>query len=281
MTRSMKHVLLVAALSVGLSAPVASAGVFDDIAVGLGALNFDLRGQHNFLSGGADFAALTQFQGNPLDFGAGDLTLNGPLSFEVSTGNRFVNTLDISFQTALTSDLASSPLTYEFNADMCGQETNVLGSVLIDSNLSLNEFGCYKLDLQYSSRQTVANDGRFNDDSITNDFDLGPISVQGNIFIDAFALLLDPILTRDGRENPFAPYTAQAQLEEATLKARELAASGIVDEPATAGASLLPGLGVQSASGLSYAVPEPMTLTLAAIGLAVITAKPLRRRFLD
>ena len=281
MTRSIKHVLLVAALSVGMSASLASAGVFEDIAIGLDALNFDLQGQHNFLSGGADFAALTQFQGNPLDFGVGDLTLSGPLSFEVSTGDRFINTLDISFQTALTSDLASSPLAYEFNTDICGQETNVLGSVLIDSNLSLNEFGCYKLDLQYSSRQTVTNRGQINDDTYTNDFDLGPVSVQGNIFIDAFALLLDPIFTRNGRENPFAPYTAQAQLEAANLKARELAASGIVGEPATAGASLLPGFETQAASGLRYAVPEPMTLTLAAIGLAVITAKPLRRRFFD
>jgi len=278
MTRSVKHVLLVAALSIGLSAPAASAGVFEDIAVGLGALNFDLRGQNNFLSGGADFAALTQFQGNRLDFGVGDLTMNGPISFEVSTGERFVNTLDISFQTALSSDLASTPLTYEFNADICGQETNVLGSMLIDSNLSLNEFGCYKLDLQYSSRQTVGNDGRFNDDSLTNDFDLGPISVQGNIMIDALALLLDPILTRNGRENPFAPYTAQAQLEQASLKARELAEAGIVDDPSGAGASFLPG---QPASGLGHAVPEPMTLTLAAAGLALISSKPLRRRFFD
>lgn len=281
MTRSMKHVLLVVALSVGISAPVASAGVFEDIALGLGALNFDLRGQNNFLSGGADFAALTQFQGNRLDFGVGDLTMSGPISFEVSTGNRFANTLDISFQTALTSDLASTPLTYEFNADMCGQETNVLGSVLIDSNLSLNEFGCYKLNLQYSSRQTVANDGQFNDDSLTNDFDLGPISVQGNIFVDGLSLLLDPLFTRSGRQNPFAPYTAQAQLQEATLKARELTEAGIIDDPGTPGASLLPGLLNQSSSSLGRTVPEPMTLTLAAAGLVLISSKPLRRRFFE
>ncbi|HNQ23392.1 MAG TPA: PEP-CTERM sorting domain-containing protein [Phycisphaerae bacterium] len=267
------------------STPVVEAGLFEDVAFALGALGFDYQGDYNRLSGGADFRAVAQFQGNPLDFGTGDLTLRGPLSFEVSTGHRFVDTLDISLQTALTGDNASQALAYAFNMDMCGQETQVTGDVLVDSNLSINGFGCYKLDVVYSHRQQVENVGGIDEGTATHDFDIGPISVQGNVATDLLAALLNPLFTRAGRENPLAPYTGQAQLQKAIQEAEARVQAGLAGDPVyvAVGPSLpsssLTGTAANADSIRGAAVPEPGTLVLAAIGASILGTRRLRRRF--
>ena len=262
----------------------APAGVFNDVARGLQFLNFDLQGEHNILSGGADFRAVTAFQGNVLDFGVGELTLQGPLSFEVSTGDRFLNTLDLSMQTALTSRNDASPVSYSLLTDICGQETQINGNVLLDSNLSINEFGCYKFNLQYSVRQDMINDGPMNTSELQNDFDIGPIAIEGNLVTDALALLLDPLFTRSGGTNPLEPYTGRAQLAKAfeaaqadvddaiALDALDTGATGLAGEPVTLATAAAAGTGVQQV------IPEPMTLLLAGVGGFFVCARRGPRR---
>ncbi|MBI4718274.1 MAG: PEP-CTERM sorting domain-containing protein [Planctomycetes bacterium] len=208
-------VVLAAAMTGAVGGGVsARADVFRDIAVGLGYAGFNIEGQRNVLSNGVDLLVNTQFSGTPLDFGIGDLTLNGPISLDVRAGRRFLPTLDISLTTALSRDLAASPLAYSLSADVGNQTTDISGTLLIDADLSINSLGFYDLNLTYSSRQTVERDGRFAAGTDTNDSDVGPITVSGNIFADLLAMVTDPLFGQSGRPNPFASFSGNAQLKE-------------------------------------------------------------------
>lgn len=264
----------------------ARAGVFGDVAFGLGFAGFQLQGQENILSGGADFAIVTQFQGNPLDFGSSQLTLTGPLSLGFSTGGRDLSVMKINFQTSLNDQIGSTPLTYSFNTDVGGQTTQVTGSLLIDGSLEFNGFGFYDLQMDYSARQTVTNEGRFSDEQEFNDFDIGPINIRGNIFADLLSLLLDPLFANSEIDNPFASFSGQEQLKQFTdgvmLAARERALgapklSGPIG-PGLSGAFATEGpAGTNPAGTNGASVPEPATLLLMLTGVLAVTSRKMFR----
>ncbi len=198
------RVRFVAILVVGVFTSVARADEFRDIGIGLAYAGFNIEGYENRLSGGADFRISRNFIGNPLDFGAWDMTFQGPISLEMSTGGRLVPQLDIDLTTALTSRSTAVPLSYEFNYDVVGQSVRIPGTLLIDAGFSLDRLGFYDLELTCSSRQEISREGRFADDTGTSDFDIGPINISGNIYADALALITQPIFNKTGHANPFA-----------------------------------------------------------------------------
>jgi len=289
---------MAALFCVGLSPMVARADVFRDIAFGLGFVGFDFQGSQNVLSGGTDFLATNTFVGNPLDFGAWDLTLQGPVSLALSTGGRTLSTLDFAVRTAPDAAAGASPLSYILNYDVGGQSAQITGSILLDANFSLNGFGFYDLEFTYSSRQDVERSGGVANDSNTFDMDLGPINVSGNIFTDVLAVLTEPLFDRAGRTNPFAQFSGQAQLQRAietrTSEARQrLAAGGTLTEediPALTNAAILDALA--SGDGLALGrfdipigslparidgvVPEPTVLLFMLLGLPVVFRRRLR-----
>jgi len=212
---------ILAALSAGLFVAPAQAGVFRDVAVGLGYAGFDIAGQRNVLSGGADFSISQTFAGNELDFGVWDLTLQGPVAFEISSGGRGLSELEISLSTAQVGGGTATPLSYFLNADVGGQETQISGQLLLDADISFNGFGFYDLTLDYSSRQNVSRDGRFANDDQTFDSDVGPINVSGNIFADALAAITQPIFDATGAVNPFASFSGRSKVMDALANASE------------------------------------------------------------
>lgn len=199
---------------VGVMTSAAQPDVFRDIPLALNQAGFNLEGSRNPLSGGADFSLNRNFIGNPLDFGAWDLTLSGPISLDFSTGGRQLSQLDIALTTAPNGRSAATPLSYLLNYDVGGQSMQVDGTLLIDAEFSLNAFGFYDFELRYSSRQNVARDGRFANDDQTDDFDFGPISVSGNIFADVLGLITQPFFDRTGGFNPFTSFSGRLQLDE-------------------------------------------------------------------
>lgn len=269
-----KIAVLIALATITTTAPRATAGPIENIALGLGFAGFDLQGSNNVLSGGADFRIVRNFQGTLLDFGTWDLAMQGPISFEVSTGGRIVNNIDIAFQTAVTRNNTSQPLNYVYNFDVGGQQTQVTGSVLIDGQLSLNGFGFYDLTIDYSSRQDAIESGNLINDTLEQDFDLGPINVSGNIFADALAVLVDPLFERAGRQNPLTAFSGALQLDELMNPGTDgslLNLDGLLRDAtfASAAEDSLPGQGTFAAP-----VPEPATLLLMAGALPLL----LRRR---
>jgi hypothetical protein len=288
MTRSrLSRIGAALVLALATTATTARADLFRDIGVGLGYAGFNLEGNRNILSGGADFRISRNLVGNTLDFGSADLTVLGPISLELSTGGRWLSNLDINLQTAMTGDLASSPLAYVFNYDVGGQSAEVSGSILIDAGFSMNGFGFYDLELMYSSRQDVQREGRFSDSEDTYDFDVGPINVSGNIFADALALITTPFFEATGHTNPFDSFSGRTQLQKLIegsddLARQQLAAGdsafdvplspwsalGMVGEPVPASAGMTDAAGV---------VPEPTVLLLMLLGIPMVVRRRRRR----
>lgn len=272
-------------------------GMIEDIGLALGQFGFDYLGNRNLLSGGIDFLATNRFVGNELDFGAADLSLVGPLSLAVSTGGRALSELEIAFRTADNPVSNTQPLRYLYNVDVGGQTARVEGSVFLDANLKVNGFGFYDLSLEYSSRQTIDREGRFANDSLTNDFDLGPIRVRGNIVADLLAVVTEPVFENAGLVNVFASFSGREQLRSAIAAQNQAG----IEDAAPAGSGFVPGRteeadavvfrGLVQAAGeqiragavtgsslVSYqpgVVPEPVVLILLLLGLPlVLTRRP-------
>ena len=279
----------------GLATP-ARADLFREIGTGLAYAGFNIEGDRNILSGGADFLINRNLIGNTLDFGATDLTVTGPISLSASYGGRLLDTFDIALRTAMDADAAAFPLTYVLNSDPGSQTARVSGTLFIDAGFSVNEFGFYDLDLVYSSRQNVETDGRFSDGSDEYDFDIGPINISGNIFADALALVTDPIFEATGTVNVFASFSGSESLSQlqlvqgfdalAQLASGDLFGDGALfalpDAKASGelGGAFGPAAGTQEqgADVVDAVIPEPTILVLLLCAAPLIFARPLRRR---
>jgi len=266
-------------------------------------VGFDLIGQRNPLSGGIDFLATNDFNGAPFDFGAWDLSLDGPLSLQVSTGGRFLSQFDVSFTTAVNGSGNATPLSYVFNGDVGAQSSQVSGTVLADVDFSLNGLGFYDLSIFYSSRQNVTNEGSLANGSSTRDFDLGPINVSGNLYADVLAILTDPFFDSTGQVNPFERFSGRAKLSEILQASTADLQTALADgsDPSEAGSTAKRfatvqkgfgngdtppgnGYGQGNGNGAGYGntngatVPEPAVLVLMLLGIPALVVRPLRRR---
>ncbi|MEK6675752.1 MAG: hypothetical protein AABZ47_08865 [Planctomycetota bacterium] len=281
----------VLALILLIQVSVCQADVFRDLALGLGAAGFDLQGQQNYLSGGIDFLTTNTFTGEQLDLGTTDLTLNGPLSFSVSTGGRGLSELELSFRTAVNSTSGASPLQYVLNSDVGNQSAQINGSLLLDGRMTFNGFGFYDLDMQYSSRQTITQDGVFAKGTTQSDQDVGPINISGNIYVDILATITDPLFVRAGTVNIFSQFSGRDQLQKALADDLESAGPDValtqlttnpaVERAITSSLSqLFPNFGDQTAfadSGIRV-VPEPAVLLLMLLGAPLVLHRSLKGR---
>jgi hypothetical protein len=228
------------------------------------------------------------FNGETLDFGATELTLTGTPTFTFSTGGRGLQVMDFSLNTN------NAPLRYTLVSDAGSQRTAINGSFLMDLTGSINSFGFYDLTLDVSSRQDVTQDGRFSDETFENDFDIGPISVRGNMFADLLGAITDPIFQALGVENIFYSFSGagqfQDQLEGLGLEGLDLAGldlAGLTDTLLGDAAGLaglakslksqhlaaaeLDALVADPSAGQRLAVvPEPATLMLLLAGGAMV-----------
>ncbi len=284
---------------VGVMTSAAQPDVFRDIPLALGQAGFNLEGSKNPLSGGADFSLNHNFTGNPLDFGAWDLTLLGPISLDFSTGGRQLSQLDIALTTAPNGRIAATPLSYVLNYDVGGQSTRIDGTLLIDAEFSLNAFGFYDFEMRYSLRQDVTRDGRFANDDLTYDSDVGPINVSGNIFADVLGLITQPFFDRTGGFNPFTSFSGRLQLEELLSNSAKSALSGfasggdpVADDRSVMLAAISPDgsfAGPSAGFVLSdtvagivlnpagVVVPEPTVLLLMLLGIPAVMHRRRRR----
>ena len=247
------------------------AGFIEDAAFGLGYVGFDIQGQRMPLTGGFDVLVSRDFIGNPLDFGPWDVTLQGPLSLSVNYGGRAVREWEVGLNTASTENSANAPLNYVLNYDAGGQETQITGNLLIDSNVAINQFGFYEIELAYSSRQTVVRDGRFANDETDFDFDVGPIVVSGNIYADILAALTDPLFDAAGRQNPFESFSATSKINDAMQTAfadLEQLLAGTLD--AGSAATLL---AATTSRATGHVVPEPPILFLMAVAVPLLLGR--------
>jgi hypothetical protein len=262
--RTLSLIIVGFAIATGVSARAE----IQKVATVLNFVGFDLIGQRNPLTGGFDFLATDNFNGAPFDFGAGDLSLNGPLSLQVSAGGRLLPQFDVSLTTAVNGSTNATPLSYVFSNNIGGaQSSQISGTVLADVNFSLNALGFYDLGITYSSRQNVTKDGLPVTGGTANDFDLGPVNISGNLYADILAMLTDPIFNQAGQTNPFDSFSGRAQLSEILqTSARDMQTS------------LADGSDPSSAAKGFATVPEPAVLMLMLLGIPAILARQRRRR---
>ena len=296
MRRSGFYLTILAAtwLAVG-PATSARGGVWEDVTLGLGRAGFNFQSNRNVISGGADYLVNNNFVGNTLNLGIGDLTLRGPISLSVSSGTRFVNTLDVSLRTAIDGGVLASatPLNYILNLDSGSQSATITGNLLIDANLSLNGFGFYDFDLRYSSRQNVQREGRVTDADSEFDSDIGPINISGNIYADILALVTAPFFEAVGTSNPFASFSGSLKLSEALQNDNLLRvlAEGTASDmndlvpyagtiPGSEGVDVFgTGLGTGVDEAFRGIVPEPTVLLLMSAALPLVFFRRLRQVF--
>lgn len=261
-------------------------------------VGFDLFGNHNPLSGGIDFLATNEFEASsPFDFGAWNVALDGPLSLEVSTGGRVLSQFDVHFTTGVDGDATAIPLNYSYTFDIGPQVLQINGSVLADVDFALNRLGYYDLQVLASGRQTRTTDGVVTG---TKDFDTGPITLSGNIFADALAVLTDPLFDRAGQPNLFARLSGNDTLEallagttsdriaSADVDSKRIAeiAYKVIVPPGLENGNgngppggFNPGNGHGQGNGLGGpAVPEPAVLALMLVGAPVLFLRQWRGR---
>lgn len=259
-----------------------------NLATALDYAGFDLIGQRNPLSGGIDFLATNTFNGTPINFGAADLSLSGPLSLQVTTGGRFLSQFDVSLTTAVNGHSNATPLSYVYNLDLGNQSTQVKGSVLVDANFSFNALGFYDMSLTYSSRQDTTTNGQPAGNGTTRDIDVGPINISGNLYADLLAAFTDPLFQQAGRTNPFDSLSGHAQLQNlmraSVLDAQNALATGsdltaastryAASEFGFGNGGTPPGIAFGRGNG--GAVPEPAVLVLMLLGIPAIVTRPRR-----
>jgi len=75
-----------------------------------------------------------------------------------------------------TTDTAGnvSPLSYEFESFLFGQDFTVTGDLLMDTDIYINKWGSYNITLQASNRSTVTMAGVTDESSLPDfDYDIG------------------------------------------------------------------------------------------------------------
>jgi len=273
--RSMMAVAMVAAALVA-SAP-ARAGFASTSVRGLYLTGFEYYSGDNPLTGGREFLATNTFQGNPIDFGPWTRTLQGPLSTGFSVANRPYQSFEFSIGTARSGSASASPLTYSLDYNLGQQSASLSGSLLIDGGAKVDRFGFYSLNLDVSSRATTVSSGSANS-SNQYDFDLGPVNISGNVFIDALATLTAPLFEAANVQSPFTSLTARSQLQSIvdaqTTDLLNLLQNGLVPGDATAQRTVTFTLADQATAGAGIApfnasgivVPEPTVLLLLVVG---------------
>jgi len=114
-------------------------------------------------------------------------TLLPEVFFTMQTGQRDYN------QFSGVSTFSPTPLRYTVTLNTGVEDLEWSGNALINSSGRLNALGFYDFSLRFTNVGNYTADGMLLQDEQVTDFDLGPIDVSGNVFLDAVSGLLQSI----------------------------------------------------------------------------------------
>ncbi len=304
MNRSRQWVFALATM-VLIASPL-RAGMFEDLVKTLRFAGFTADSTYVGTSNSSIAVIANNFQGNTIDLGDFEFSLNGPASFVFETGGRQIRELEFTLSSGLFNINPNQvptvgpaqPIVYSFSFDSGTNSTQIVGNFLFDIRGKINQFGSYDLSLQASNRQTTFLDGRFEDFATGNaDFDLGPLDLEGNIVADFLATVTDPFFEAAGLENIFAEFSGRVFREQqafdivSALQAKVDAGGKLNEDELTRLSAVaffanllgddVPDTSFVSADALDItpgtipsSVPEPTTALLLSLGATVM----LRRR---
>ncbi|HMQ15724.1 MAG TPA: PEP-CTERM sorting domain-containing protein [Phycisphaerae bacterium] len=217
-----------------------------------------------------------------LDLGAMELELNGSISSTAGYTTRLFNIGNIQTN--------ANNVAYALRGKSGAQDFTLSGTFNMAQNLEVNEFGFYTLSLNIANDVSALTlDGVAVDGSVPTVYEVGPISIKGNIFVDAFGAILAGMgvdtsaLSDIFPESPIDRISAAIR-EELTKQGGERASliAGQLDLGQIGVGLGSPQLSLPAATspisdqslGLPQGAPEPATLALL-LGGAVLA---LRRR---
>ncbi len=234
--------------------------------------------------------------------GAGELGLNGDVQATLGYNGRDFRTY--------RGDFVINNLGYNLRSKLGGQDASLTGVLNGGASFELNEWGFYNLQLEISNTNSQLElDGVVARDRDDTNFNVGPIVIEGNIFVDGLAALMNglgldttaleelfPKSPIDQLNNPpavstvLAETTATAQISNpAPTGGDELAPlliQTVLRGDATAAERLIEGLAagtvtnshpVDEAPPNVLMVPDPGTLFLFAAGAAALGSRRARR----
>lgn len=209
-TPQLKRVTVLAVL-LGMSVTsIAAAGIGDDLRYGLQLYGVKFQKKYDPLSKGyvlnVSFTnpdtGLPYYNNTHFYLGFGDLVMeSGGVSLSATYSERLVPAVRFALSTR------GSPLDYRYESYLGSEDMVIDGSLLLNIDTYVNQWGFYDITLQASNRATATSKhGELEDLSARLDYDIGPINLSGNIWLDAAAVLTNPFFERFGTENPFAAF---------------------------------------------------------------------------
>lgn len=186
-----------------IPATTVHAGPWGQVARGFEAFGYQFSGQRNILGDGWDVNLRTVYTGQNFNFGFGELTLGTPgvaVPSAISMGYtmRGIPSAKFSWNTGGVA----LPYTFKINTGI-QDFTTINGSVLVDVSTDVNMLGFYDTRVQISNRGSYEVDG-LNNGTGSLAYDVGPINISGNIYVDILAGITQPFFAATNSENPFA-----------------------------------------------------------------------------
>jgi len=186
-------------------------------------------GTYNTLVGdGWNFVATRELNGWEIYGGAfgfelGTGSAGTPVSFDTRVQLRRwpIPTVRVNVGTNQTDTTNPTSVSYDFWVNTGFQDVEIVGEGSLDAQIDINAFGFYDIDAFVSNRGTFTIDGVAYSDSGTLDYDMGPVSLSGNIFVDILAAMTAPLFEAAGTSNPLAVFSGRAKLQN-QIKERDL-----------------------------------------------------------
>ncbi len=242
-------------------------------------------------------------RGRPETFrfgGAGELTLNGGIQMTAGYMRPAKRLYFGEF------DLSATNLSYDLKTNVGAQDVELFGTLNAFGSLNANVFGFYELSLNVRNQNsTLVADGLLADAERNTNFDVGPISIKGNIFVDmiagalgaigADATDLETLFPRspiDALVNAFQNNLQNMQAAQSKGVNKELAPlllATVIGRDEAAGQKLIERLldesitlsststEAEAAQQATLSIPEAGTLSLLAVGGAILAATRRRR----
>jgi len=127
----------------------------------------------------------------------------------------------------------AAPLAYNFWVNTGLQDVRLEGTGSLEIQADINALGFYDVDAFISNRGILEFDGFIYADESTADFDVGPISLSGNIYADALAAITAPFFSSTSTANPLAVFSGRAKLQDQIKRRDELVARLDAGQPLT------------------------------------------------
>lgn len=197
-----------------------------------------------------------------MDFGNFEVELQGGMSMDAGFTRRGIPTANLSFNVA--------NLNYSIRGKSGAQDIELSGVLNGAQSVEINPLGFYETQINFSNfNASIAGNGLLIEGEDSTNFDIGPITVRGNLYVDLLALALANFgidttpLTQLFPQSPIDRIIGDLVGDvEKMSTARML---GINDSAFYVGGAGVDGLGSSGSGGFS-SIPEPASLLLLAGG---------------